>query len=79
MAEPMKMSTLDANLDAALRRRRQRGVVDIKCHVDVSATTNPTDFKRALLNVFDQDEAGKVERVPLAEIKTFADLCQRLR
>jgi hypothetical protein len=73
------MSDLDANLDAALRRRRMSGVVDIKCHVDVSTTTDPTDFKRALLNVFEQDEQGDVARVALGDIKSFADLYQRLR
>jgi hypothetical protein len=77
--ELQQMSELDAKLDAALRKRRVAGVVDIKCHVDVTATTEPTDFKRALLNVFEQDEAGDVTRVPLANVKSFGDLCQRLR
>jgi hypothetical protein len=77
MSETLRMSLLDADLDAALRRRQKKGVVDIKCHVDVCATTNPTDFKRALLNVFKQDESGEVARVSVQDLKSFADL-QRL-
>lgn len=74
-----KMTELDAKLDAALRRRQALGVVDIKCHVDVSATTDPQDFKRALVNVFEQDEAREVLRLPLSDVGSFADLYQRFR
>lgn len=74
MSVSLKMTPLNASLDAALRRRQKRGVVDIKCHVDVCATTNPHDFKLALVNVFDQDEAGKVTRVPVSDLGSFEDL-----
>lgn len=78
MSTELRMSDLDTKLQRALHRRRENGVVDIKCHVDVTATTDPRDFKRALLNVFEQDAAGTVARTRVGKFKSFDDLCRQI-
>jgi hypothetical protein len=79
LLEMTRTSDLNAELEAALQRRADDGVLDIKCHVEVTGATRPADFKRALLNVFKQDEAGKVTDVPLASVRSFDELYRRLK
>lgn len=73
-----RMSDLDTKLQQALHRRSEAGVVDIKCHVDVTGATEPQDFKRALLNVFDQYDKGELKRVRLSSLGSFEDLCKQI-
>jgi hypothetical protein len=75
---PLKMTELDCELQQALHRRRELGVVDIKCHVDVTGTTDPKDFKRALLNVFGQYDKGELQRVRLSSLRSFDELCKQI-
>ena len=77
-SELTKTDDLNAELEVALGRRAQDGVLDIKCHVDVTGATKPADFKSALLNVFRQDEAGGVAQVPLSSVRSLDELYRRL-
>ena len=66
-----ELAALNDELRMALDRRVAAGVVDIKGHVEVTGTTEPSDVKRALVCVFDAVEAGTVQRLPLAGLGTF--------
>lgn len=65
---------LDAQLATLLEARRARGVEDIKCHVEVTTSTDLRSVKRALANVLAKAEAGRYQARDLTDIKSFADI-----
>ena len=69
-----QLPELDARLAEHLRNREAAGVLDIKCHIDVTRMTAPADVKRALVNVFEQDERGDLKHLPLRSVPNFARL-----
>jgi hypothetical protein len=69
-----QLETLNADLKAALALREKAGVVDIKGHVEVTAATEPSDVKRALVTVLGKAQAGNATRLSLQEFGSFDEL-----
>lgn len=72
------MCAYDNELSAVLDELVGEGMVDIKCHIDVSSASRPDDVKRAMLNALTQDKAGTVPTYKLSEIESFAFLLARI-
>lgn len=73
-----KMSSVDGALSKALQKQRQRGALDIKCHVEVTNSTRQQDLKRALTDVLERDAKGAVPAVPLRDLNSFSDLMKHI-
>ncbi len=73
-----KMSELDRKLADQLLRRKEHGVLDIKCHVEVTSFTEASDVKLALSNVLDAVEKNEVPSYPLRSLNSFDDLMKLL-
>ena len=79
MSRVDELPRLDRELRLALQMREQEGIVDLKCHVDVSGVTDPEDLKRSLLNVFEQENGGGIVCLPVSDIKSFSELDKMIK
>ncbi len=70
----LRMAAVDAELETRLAEQTQNGLLDIKCHIEVSRHTRPEDFRRALLNVFEREEHNGLRSVPAREVRSFDQL-----
>ena len=70
----LRMAAVDAELEANLDAQTASGLLDIKCHIEVSRNTRPEDFRRALLNVFKREEEQLVRAMPMSKVGSFDQL-----
>lgn len=70
----MPVEKRDVELEAHLERKRQNGLVDFKCHVEVTENTDLNAVKAALCSVFDLVEMGGYTDYPANKLGSFDEL-----
>ena len=72
------MPELDEKLKSLFERRREAGVVDVKCHVEVTAATSFVAVKKALANVLSKEESQPLRAYSAHELGSFDGLLAKI-